>query len=286
MTDKAVAKKATHSAYLEWEQTVRDRVAVNGEGIVIRGRELGELVKRRMGSDKGSLLDQKVKMSPSVGQKKSSELKRAHELAMMEAYSRTRAKHNASYYQTYGHPAPRRLTNAVFDSKHGAGASQLAQDIAKAYYRREHQVRREILSQAIAEKSRIYVNGIKFHIENGRWVTNETSAPYSLLSKSAGLAMGIRPKIDKGKVTLYPGDAEGLLKLGKETSLDFLTLVVLKMKQREEVMSRAGALGKSGLKRAQITAEPKSVGRSAKEKSNTRATFATGLVSSDGAETV
>jgi len=265
MTDKVASKKATHQTYLEWEQTIRDRIAANGEGIIIKGRELGELVKYRMGAEKGSLLDQKGKIQLGVRVKKNNESKRAGEVAIMEGYASTRAKHNASYYQTYGHPAPRRLTDAVFDSIHGEGASQLARDITKAYYRREHQVRHEILSQAIDDKSRIHVNGVKFYIERGRWVTNEISAPQSLLSRSAGMAAGIRPKIDKSKTPLYPGDAEGLLKLSKETALDFLTLVVSKMKQRDEPLLRRDGIGRGGLKRPQVTVGAKPNRSSIKE---------------------
>lgn len=253
MPEKTSPQKPSYEKYLEWGQTIQDRSVAYGDGIRIKGRELGTLVQERMRNDKSPLLDTEV---GTKGARVTKIDQRGGELSLMDAYAAVRSKHNAGYYRTYGHPAPKRLTDAIFDASHGAGAAQKAHKIADAYYRKEHLVRRQILEKAIADKSKILVNGVKFHVENSRWVTNETSAPPSLLSKSARLARGERGRDPRIKTLLYPSDADGLLKLSKETAPDFLALITAKMKERGRGLTLDGRLSKTGLKTAKLSGLP------------------------------
>jgi hypothetical protein len=225
--------------YEAWRETVVDRTIIAGEGgIVVGKKSLGNLVKTEIAKDK---------TSPSP-----------KDLEEMKAYGELRKAHNEEYHFQYGSPAPKKLTDALFDEEHGTGSAKRVAEVSDTYYRRLHQIRLSILDKAVKEKTQVIVNGIKFFPESGKWVTAEPTAPPTLQSKGVRLASGSLSKEKSSKEKMYPANAQGLIKLAQETSPEFLTLIINKTKEREQAVKDApkiapgvekGELRKIGLKR-------------------------------------
>jgi hypothetical protein len=230
--------------YIKWAETVNDRIAACGGkmGILVDGQEIG------------SVVESKLKISNRTGGKGASSRNlgaKTNESSLIEGYAAMRRSHNENYYRIHGHSAPRRLTDALFDSEHGAGSAKKAAELTQQYYRKIHRERLSALEKLVSKGGNVVVNGVKFFAESGRWVTNETDAPPSLLSRSTRLAAGDKKKgaAEVSAKNPYPYSVEGLIKLSKETAPDFLALVVTKMQEKEKLAGKTSRIADRGLAR-------------------------------------
>ncbi len=222
------------SNFSRWRETVIDRsIAAGDGGILIDGRPLGLLADQML--------------------RKSDESPKKGEIVLISLYSDLRKKHNDEHHFRYGKSVAKRFTDAEFDAKYGEGASERAIKAREKYHRGLHRCREVVIDEARRKKRTIIVNGVVFFSENGRWVTSETDAPKTLLSRAAQFAIGSHEKTSGrgSKKPLYPNNAAGLIKLGEETSPEFLALIIEKSRGRSgsQVSGNPAISISGGLKR-------------------------------------